>query len=72
MEGGAMPITTTQQLDDLTNLDSREYRLTDWEVEFVDSVDKQNRAGCVLSDRQKASISKIWDAAFIHGKRGVR
>lgn len=65
-------ISITDQLAELVDLDSSVYRLSDWEVEFVDSVEKQQRAGRTLSPKQQATISSIHDAVFIHGKRGAR
>lgn len=57
------------QLADLVDLDSDQYRLTDWEVEFVDSVEKQTRGGRSMSLKQEQIVSRIYDDVFIHGKR---
>ncbi len=65
-------ITITEQLDALVDLDSDQYRLSDWEVNFVDSVEKQVRAGRNITPKQAEKISAIYDAVFIHGKRGAR
>lgn len=65
-------MTPAEQLEELVDLDSSVYRLSAWEVEFVDSVEKQTRAGRSLTQRQEQVISNIWDAVFIHGKRHSR
>ncbi|CAB5079725.1 hypothetical protein UFOVP141_45 [uncultured Caudovirales phage] len=65
-------ISTADQLQELVDLDSEKYQLTDWEVDFIDSVERQVRAGRQISEKQAQVISKIYDAAFIHGKRGAR
>lgn len=65
-------LSAANQLVELVELDTDAYRLTDFEVEFVDSVEKQTRAGREISPKQAAIISKTWDAVFIHGKRDRR
>jgi hypothetical protein len=65
-----MPITIADQLAELVQLDSEGHRLTDWEVEFVDAMEKRTRAGGALTEAMKSTISGIYDAVFIHGKRG--
>ena len=64
--------TIADQLRDLVELDSDKFRLTSWEVEFVDSCDKQARKGKELTAKQRAVIDGLWDSAFIHGKRKAR
>jgi hypothetical protein len=65
-----MPVS--EQLKALVDLDSEEYRLTDWEVEFVDSVEKRTRNGREITPKQEQIISDIYDLVFIHGKRGAQ
>ncbi len=67
-----MPLTIAVQLVELIELDSSTYRLTDWEIEFVDAMDKHTRAGRPLTKNMEATISGIYDAVFIHGKRRNR
>ncbi len=43
-------------LEQLLELDEG---LTDWEVKFVDSIDKQRRAGRALSPGQAATLERI-------------
>ena len=65
-------MTFLEQLEELVDLDPEQYTLTDWEAEFVDSVEKQVRAGRSLSPKQESVISRIYDDVFIHGKRQKR
>ena len=67
-----MTIPVTEQLEALVDLDSEEYQLTAWEIDFIDSVEKQTRGGKVLSPKQGEIVSRIYDAVFIHGKRSHR
>ena len=62
-----MTVSIKQQIKDLCDTDSEEFTFSDWEVEFIDSVSKKNIDG--LSEKQKSIISRIWDDAFIHGKK---
>ena len=64
-------IPVSEQLEALVELDSEEYRLTDWEVEFVDSVERRQRDGKEITPKQSQIISDIYDLVFIHGKRGA-
>lgn len=59
------------QLAELVDLGC-EFRLTDWEAEFVDAMEKRVRACRSLTPAMTATISGIWDAVFIHGKRKAR
>jgi hypothetical protein len=65
-------MTIADQLAALVDLDSDEYRLTDWEVEFVDAMDKRTRKGDPLTKAMESTVSGIYDAVFIHGKRRNR
>lgn len=70
-----MPLTIGEQLTELIELDSSTYRLTDWEVEFIDAMDKRTRGhdgGKNLTKAMESTISGIYDAVFIHGKRRAR
>lgn len=67
-----MSKSITDQLKDLVELDSDRFRLTHWEVDFVDSCERQVRDGKELSAKQKQAIDALWDTAFIHGKREQR
>lgn len=49
------------QIDELCELSSDESQMTDWEVEFVDSVDKQFRQRGFLSPKQLATLRQIHD-----------
>lgn len=62
---------TDTELSDLVNIDLDQHRLTEWESEFVDSIDRQHRAGKTLSPAQCRCLSEIWDAVYIHGKRNA-
>lgn len=64
-----MSLTIAVQLTELIELDSSNYRLTDWEVEFVDAMDKHTRAGRKLTKSMEQTISGLYDTVFIHGKR---
>lgn len=65
-------ITIAVQLTELIELDSSRHKLTDWEVEFVDAMDRRTRKGDPLTKAMQATISGIYDAVFIHGKRRAR
>lgn len=62
-------MTIAVQLTELIELDSSNYCLTDWEVEFVDAMDKHTRAGRPLTKSMEQTISGLYDQVFIHGKR---
>ena len=64
-------ISSEDQLRELVDLDSETYRLTYWEVDFVDSVERQFRISKRITDKQAQVIGKIYDDVFIHGKRGA-
>jgi hypothetical protein len=67
-----MTLTIALQLTELIELDSSIYRLTEWEVEFVDAMDKRTRAMKPLTKAMEQTISGIYDQVFIHGKRKAR
>jgi len=67
-----MPLPIIEQLEALVDLDAGEYRLSAWEVDFVDSVERHVRRGGALSAAQQAKISAVYDTVFIHGKRARR
>jgi hypothetical protein len=56
--------TTPQMVIDLCDLPSHEFRLSDWEVEFVDSVSRQLDRGSSLSEKQTAKITSIWRKVY--------
>ena len=62
-------MTITEQLNDLVRLDSDSYRLSDWEVEFIDAMEKRERGGQTLTKSMESAVGGIWDSVFIHGKR---
>lgn len=62
-----MTISIAQQIKDLCDTDSDEFRFSDWEIDFIESVSKQDASA--LTDKQKAIISRLWDDAFIRGNR---
>lgn len=51
--------------DDIEQLiedcEHRESRMSDWEREFIDSINKQLRDGRTLSEKQVGVLNKIWD-----------
>jgi hypothetical protein len=51
-------------VDDLCALESHDFRLSDWEVEFVDSVARQLTRGATLSEKQVSKVTSIWRKAF--------
>lgn len=62
--------TSYQQLvEELAALSSDEHKFTDWEVDFIDSVEKQIRAGNTLSPKQESIIAKLHCDVFIRGRR---
>lgn len=70
-----MPLTIAVQLTELIELDSSIYRLTEWEVEFIDAMDRRTRGhdgGKNLTKAMEQTISGIYDQVFIHGKRKAR
>jgi hypothetical protein len=62
----------TDQLTDLVDLDSDRFKLTEWEVDFVSSCDRQVRAGRQPTEKQRAVIDRLWDMVFIKGRRPQR
>lgn len=67
-----MSLSIADQLAQLVDLDSEAHRLSAWEVEFVDAMEKRTRGGQSLTTNMERTISGIWDAVFIHGKRRNR
>lgn len=60
-------MTTEEMLEDLLDCTI----LSDWEVEFVDSVDKQRRnSGFVFSQKQASRISQIHKDRIVLEKNG--
>ena len=47
-----------QMIEDCEN---RSEKLTDWELEFIDSVSRYTDKGGFLSPRQEQMLEKIWD-----------
>ena len=45
----------------LEDLEEQEYRLSDWERNFVDSVQRQIGEGKTLSIKQRETIGNIWE-----------
>jgi hypothetical protein len=46
-----------QMSRDMLNLDDG---LTPWEIEFLESIDRQLEAGRTLTAKQAATLEKIW------------
>lgn len=67
-----MPLSIADQLAELVDLDSDTHRLTEWEVEFVDAMEKRTRGGEPLTRAMESTISGLYDTVFIHGKRRRR
>ena len=66
-------MTVTDQLLELVDLDPESYTLTNWEIEFVDSLEKKCLAEArSMTPKQEAIVSRIYDDVFIHGKRMKR
>jgi len=51
----------SSMLDELLDL---EEGLSDWEVSFIESLDRQRRAKRVFTERQRAKIAELWNLAF--------
>jgi hypothetical protein len=60
------PLSAQEMLDALLDLDSSVYRLTNWEINFIDSVDKRPTAWSI-SEKQTEVIRKIYVKAFPKG-----
>lgn len=55
-----MEVTSEKMLDELLNDDSD--RLSAWECEFIDSLDKQRDDG--FSPKQETKLSEVWRRIF--------
>lgn len=64
MTANAIPATVTDKASwvDLTELDRRGEGLTQWEVDFVESLTQQLLEGRKLSDRQASRLEEIREA----------
>lgn len=51
----------------ITDCEARESRLTDWERTFVDSVKQREESGKGLTDKQRDTLSAIWEKATEKG-----
>jgi len=49
------------ELDDLLNTEDG---LTDWEVEFIESLNKQREEHRAFTDRQIAKLHQVWDERY--------
>lgn len=67
-----MSKSITDQLKELAELSSDQFRLTDWEIEFVESCTKQVEQGRTPTPKQAAIVDNLWDMVFIKGKRNQR
>lgn len=45
----------------ILDCEARESRLTDWERTFVDSVKQRTESGRGLTDKQRDTLSAIWE-----------
>ena len=55
-----MTARESKMLDELLTDDSD--TLSDWEIDFIESMDKKRRLD--LSDRESAKLIQVWDKAF--------
>lgn len=51
----------------LTDCEERSNRLTDWECQFVDSLQRQIVAGRRPTEKQAARLDEIWEKATEKG-----
>lgn len=51
----------------IADCEAHESRLSDWEAGFIDSIKAQITDGRALSDRQAATLEKIWEKATAKG-----
>lgn len=51
----------------IADCEARESRLSDWEAGFIDSIKAQITDGRGLTERQAATLEKIWDKATEKG-----
>ncbi len=60
---------TAEDLDAIEHLlEHEESRLTAWEVEFLESIQEREW----LSDKQRATLDKIWNAVVVYREREER
>lgn len=52
------PEEIVQMIEDVM---ARDHKLSEWEVEFIDSVDTQLRRGQTLTEKQDARLTQIWE-----------
>jgi len=63
-------MTTEEMLEELVNLESSQFKLNDWELDFIDSMDRQMRKGeSELSDSQRQKIREIHCMACVRRRR---
>ena len=51
----------------INDCEARESRLSEWEAEFIDSIKAQITDGRSLTERQAATLDKIWEKATAKG-----
>lgn len=53
--------TSEEDIDPMiSDCEKRQSKLTDWEVNFIDSISKQRGGGRSLTVKQIASLDQIW------------
>lgn len=57
----------TEYLTMLEDCEKREERLTDWERQFVDSLERQITSGRRPTDKQVDALDGIWERATARG-----
>lgn len=60
-----MDSTDAAQL--IADCEARESRLSDWEREFIDSLQRQLADGRSLTNRQAETLDTIWERATANG-----
>ncbi len=58
---------TDEYITMIDDCESRESRLTEWEVGFCDSLRKQIEAGKMPTPKQIESLNKVWERATARG-----
>ena len=58
---------TTEAAQMVADCEARESRLSDWDREFIDSINRQLVDGRSLTTRQSETLDGIWERATARG-----
>lgn len=58
---------TSEYLQQITDCEARESRLSEWDCTFLDSIKKQLERGIALTIKQTDKLDEVWEKATKKG-----